>query len=129
MYDHGPPEEAERALYWSGGVSWIAHPAETGRRAGHAVKTDSGVWLVDPLDATNLGELLDPLGPVVGVAVCSSWHTRDADVLARRHGGTTRSTGCFPRRQGVTDEKLIASYGVGPETKDSWHEHGERGRL
>ncbi|ERH11240.1 MAG: hypothetical protein J07HX64_03024 [halophilic archaeon J07HX64] len=85
MYDHGPPTAAERVLDWDCGVSWVAHPSETGRRASHALETEEGVWLVDPLAATDLGDLLDPLGPVVGVAVCSSWHARDAGVLARRH--------------------------------------------
>jgi hypothetical protein len=85
FYDHGPPETAEQVLAWAGGRSWVAHPGERGRRASHAIETDSGVWLVDPLDATNLEAVLDPLGEVVGVAVCSSWHARDAGTLARRH--------------------------------------------
>jgi hypothetical protein len=85
VYDHGPPEAAEQVLAWEGGRSWIAHPDEQGRRASHAIETDRGVWLVDPLDATNLASVLDPLGEVVGVLVCSSWHARDAGTLARRH--------------------------------------------
>ena len=85
FYDRGPPEAAERVAEWDGGVSWIAHPDERGQRASHAIETDEGLWLVDPLDATNLESLLDPLGEVVGVAVLSAWHTRDAGVLARRH--------------------------------------------
>ncbi len=85
MCDHGPPTTAEQVLKWDRRISWVAYPGKTGRRASHALETDAGVWLVDPLDATTLGDLLDPLGPVVGVAVCSSWHARDAGVLARRH--------------------------------------------
>jgi hypothetical protein len=85
MYDHSRPETARQVLDWDGGVSWIAHPDEDGRRASHAIETDDGTWLVDPLDATNLSGLLDPLDEVVGVAVCSSWHARDAGRLARRH--------------------------------------------
>jgi hypothetical protein len=85
MYDHDTPETAEQVLEWDGGRSWIAHPDEEGRRASHAIETGEGTWLVDPLDATNLGELLAPLEAVVGVAVCSSWHARDAGLLARRH--------------------------------------------
>ena len=86
MYDHGPPETAEQVLAWDGGRSWVAHPDEQGRRASHAIETEAGTWLVDPLDATNLASLLDPLAAVVGVAVCSAWHARDAGLLARRHG-------------------------------------------
>ncbi len=85
FYDRGPPEVAEQTCAWGSGVSWIAHPDERGLRASHAVETDAGVWLVDPLDATNLETILDPLDEVVGVAVLSSWHARDAGVLARRH--------------------------------------------
>jgi hypothetical protein len=85
FYDRGPPEVAEQTCAWEAGVSWIAHPDERGERASHAVETDTGVWLVDPLDATNLEAMLDPLGEVVGVVVLSSWHARDAGALARRH--------------------------------------------
>ena len=86
FYNRGPPERAEQACAWEDGVSWIAHPDERGRRASHAIETEAGVWLVDPLDATNLADLLDPLGEVVGVAVLSSWHPRHAGRLARRYG-------------------------------------------
>ena len=85
FYDRAAPESAEQVLAWDGGVSWIAHPEEKGRRASHAIETGAGTWLVDPLDATNLESVLDPLEEVVGVVVCSSWHARDAGVLARRH--------------------------------------------
>lgn len=85
FYSRGRPEEAEQVAEWDGGVSWIAHPDERGRRASHAIETGEGVWLVDPLDATNLDALLDSLGEVVGVVVCSAWHARDAGLLARRH--------------------------------------------
>jgi hypothetical protein len=85
FYDRAAPESAERVLEWDGGVSWIAHPDEKGQRASHAIETRAGTWLVDPLDATNLGSVLDPLDEVVGVVVCSSWHARDAGALARRH--------------------------------------------
>ena len=85
FYDRAAPEPAEQGLAWASGRSWIAHPDEKGRRASHAIETRAGTWLVDPLDATNLGSVLDPLDEVVGVVVCSSWHARDAGALARRH--------------------------------------------
>lgn len=85
MYDRGPAEPAEVVLDWDHGVSWVAHPNETGKRASHALVTDDGVWLIDPLGATNLDALIEPLGNVVGVAVLSAWHTRDAGPIAERY--------------------------------------------
>lgn len=70
---------------WDGGAGWLAHPDETGQRASHAVRGDDGVWLLDPLDAPGVDDLLGELGEVAGVAVLSNWHTRDAGPLARRH--------------------------------------------
>lgn len=76
-------EEIDR---WAGGVGWLAHPTETMRRASHALATDEGVWLVDPLDAPGLDDLLAPFGTVAGVVLLSNYHRRDAAVLARRYG-------------------------------------------
>ena len=72
---------------WDGGVGWLAHPDETGMRAGHALVGDGdGAWVFDPLDAPGLDDLLAEVGEVAGVAVLSSFHARDADAVARRHG-------------------------------------------
>lgn len=76
-------EEIDR---WEGGVGWIAHTDEYMQRASHAVKTDDGVWLVDPLDAEGIDELVAEYGEVAGVVPLSNYHTRDADVFAERHG-------------------------------------------
>lgn len=76
-------EEIDR---WSGGVGWIAHPGEIMRRASHALATDDGVWLVDPLDAPGIDDLVAEYGAVAGVLVLSNHHCRDADGLADRHG-------------------------------------------
>lgn len=70
---------------WTGGISWIAHPDEQARRASHALRTDAGVWLVDPVDADGLDERLAELGEVAGVLVAHDRHTRDATAVARRH--------------------------------------------
>ena len=70
---------------WDGGVGWIAHPEETMERASHALSTDEGVWLVDPLCAPGVADLLGDLGEVAGVIVLSNYHLRDADVFAERH--------------------------------------------
>lgn len=70
---------------WDEGVGWIPHPEETLRRASHAVRAGGGIWLIDPLDAPGVDDLLAEYGEVVGVAVGSSWHARDAGVFARRY--------------------------------------------
>jgi len=85
MYARGPSTGARVVAETDDFVSWIAHPAETGERASHAIRTDEGVWVFDPLDAPEVDGLIDSLGEVVGVAVLSAYHARDAGELARRH--------------------------------------------
>jgi len=70
---------------FDGGVGWIAYPDETMQRASHALKADDGLWLVDPVDADGLDDLLAELGEVTGVVVCLDRHKRDAAAIARRH--------------------------------------------
>ncbi|RQG89866.1 hypothetical protein EA462_07575 [Natrarchaeobius halalkaliphilus] len=68
------------------GVGWIAHREEFGQRASHAVRGEEGIWLVDPLRAPGVGDLIAALeDDVVGVTVCSCWHARDADWFAREY--------------------------------------------
>ncbi|MFC6824397.1 hypothetical protein [Halopelagius fulvigenes] len=86
VYDRSSSAGLERIDEWDGGVGWLSHPEEAGRRASHAVRgSDGGVWLLDPIDAPGADELASELGEVVGVAVCSNWHARDAGAFARRH--------------------------------------------
>jgi len=75
-------EEIDR---FDGGVGWMAHPEETMERASHALATAAGVWLVDPVDADGVGDLIEPLGEVAGVVVLSNHHARDAAVFAERY--------------------------------------------
>ncbi len=70
---------------FDGGVGWVAYPNETMQRASHALDTDEGLWLVDPVDADSLDELLAEFGEVAGVVVCLDRHKRDAAQIARRH--------------------------------------------
>ncbi|MFC6875402.1 MBL fold metallo-hydrolase [Halobellus marinus] len=86
IYDRRPPSEYEAVDRWDGGIGWLAHPNETGRRTSHAVVgADGGVWVIDPLDAPGIDEELSALGNVRGVLVCSNYHVRDADRFAARH--------------------------------------------
>jgi len=70
---------------WDGGLGWIAYPDERMQRASHALRTDEGVWVIDPVDAPGVDDLLDDLGEVVGVALCLDRHKRDAAAVADRH--------------------------------------------
>ena len=76
------------------GVGWLAYPDEGMERASHALAVPSGddgpkserdVWVVDPVDAPGVDDLLDSLGTVAGVVVGLDRHKRDAAELARRH--------------------------------------------
>ncbi|MES3162141.1 MAG: hypothetical protein PPP55_11325 [Halorubrum sp.] len=76
---------------FDGGVGWIAYPEETMERASHAVavpneesETDD-VWVIDPVDAPGLDELLAEFGSVAGVVVGLDRHKRDAATVATRH--------------------------------------------
>lgn len=85
MYERGTPERTLVVDEWEGGFGWIAHPEEDSRRASHAVVGSDGVWLFDPIDVPGLNRAIASLGDVVGVAVLSNHHSRDADVFAERY--------------------------------------------
>jgi hypothetical protein len=71
---------------WDQGVGWIAYPDEGMQRASHAVVgDDGGVWVVDPVDAPGLDDLLAEFGDVAGVVVGLDRHKRDSAAVARRH--------------------------------------------
>ncbi|WP_049970473.1 hypothetical protein [Haladaptatus cibarius] len=70
---------------WDGGVGWIAHPDEEMQRASHAISVDGDVWVIDPVDAPELDDLLAEYGEVAGVVVLLDRHMRDAEEIARRH--------------------------------------------
>lgn len=93
MYERADADDLRVVDRWDGGVGWLAHPDEEGERASHCVTGaragsdgENAVWLLDPLDAPGLDDLLDDHGAVAGVVVCSNYHARDAGALARRHG-------------------------------------------
>lgn len=72
------------------GVGWMAYPDEGMERASHALAVPSAddeadVWVVDPVDAPGVDDLLDSLGTVAGVVVGLDRHKRDVDVIAQRH--------------------------------------------
>lgn len=71
---------------FEGGVGWIAYPDEVMQRASHALVGDGGLWVVDPVDARGLEDLLAEYGEVAGVVVLLARHERDAAAVASRHG-------------------------------------------
>jgi hypothetical protein len=71
---------------FDGGVGWIAYPEERMQRASHALVDGDDVWVIDPVDADGLDDLLADHGEVAGAVVLLDRHTRDAGAIARRHG-------------------------------------------
>lgn len=85
------PTEPRVIDRWDGGVGWIAYPDERMQRASHALVSetdgsgDDDLWVVDPVDAAGVDDLLADYGEVAGVVVGLDRHARDAAALARRH--------------------------------------------
>lgn len=92
----------EAITEWDGGISWFAHPEEDAMRGSHAIATESGVWVIDPLDAEGLDDRLSELGEVTGVVVIHDRHTRNAEVIADRHDVAVHA----PEWMDLTREKL-----------------------
>ena len=69
---------------FDGGVGWIAYPEETMQRASHAVESDGGLWIVDPVDAAGVDDLLEEYADLAGVVVLLDRHKRDAAAGATR---------------------------------------------
>jgi hypothetical protein len=80
----GSGQAEPREINWDGGISWIAYPEEGMQRASHALATDAGVLLVDPVGAA-IEELYADLGEVAGVCILLDRHERDAVTFADRH--------------------------------------------
>ena len=71
---------------FDGGVGWLAYPDERMRRASHAIAVDGDVWVLDPVDAPGVDDLIAGVdGEIAGTVVCLGRHTRDADAIAARH--------------------------------------------
>jgi len=85
MKASGPAEDWQEIDRFDGGVGWIAHPDERMQRASHALATEAGVYVVDPVDAAGVDDLLAEFGEVAGVVVLLDRHERDAAAVARRH--------------------------------------------
>jgi hypothetical protein len=69
---------------WDGGFGWARD--ERLQRTSHALAVAGRVWLVDPVDAPELEELVRSLGEPAGVIQLLDRHERDCDTWARRLG-------------------------------------------
>jgi len=70
---------------WGRGASWIAHPDEMMVRASHALSTDAGVFVADPVDVDGIDDLFADFGEVAGVVILLDRHKRDSAAVANRH--------------------------------------------
>ncbi|NHX36425.1 MULTISPECIES: hypothetical protein [Halolamina] len=71
---------------WDGGISWtLADEVDRMHRTSHAIETEAGVWVIDPIDAPGLDDELASLGDVVGVTLLLDRHKRDGAAVAERH--------------------------------------------
>lgn len=83
--DRSTSTEMEVIDQWKNGFGWFSHPDELGMRASHAIRGEDGVWVFDPLEAPGVHDRLAELGTVVGIAVQSNFHARDAASFAERY--------------------------------------------
>jgi hypothetical protein len=65
------------------GLSWIEQPL---MRASHALATEQGVWLIDPVDDAEALKRVAALGAPAGVLQLLNRHKRDCAVIAARLG-------------------------------------------
>ena len=110
----GSGETALREIDTYGdGVGWIAYPEEGMQRASHAMATggtdegrtgDADVWVIDPVDAPGVDDLLAQYGTVAGVICCLDRHLRDSDEFASRHDVAVH----LPAWMDGVEEKLSA---------------------
>ena len=113
VFDRDPSEGADITAEFDNGVSWITHPEERGKRASHAIATDEGVWIIDPLDAPNVDEHIGSLGEVAGVLVLMCWHARDAEQFAERYDVAVHAPAWLDRVDDLIDAP-IERYSLSP---------------
>lgn len=123
-----PASDFEVIDRWDGGIGWLAHPDERMGRASHALVDGDEVWVVDPVDAQGIDDLLAELGEVAGVVATLDRHERDVASVANRHGVAVHLPAWSKRkvdapvvrfrdRLGETGYRAIEVYDV-----PGWHE-------
>jgi hypothetical protein len=81
----GEPTDWQEIDRFDDGVGWIAYPDEAMQRASHAMATEDGVYVIDPVDVEGLDDLLAEFGEVAGVVILLDRHKRDCAEIANRH--------------------------------------------
>jgi len=76
------------------GFGWISDGPVP--RTSHALAADSGVWIVEPVDAPGLDERIAALGEPRGVLQLLDRHNRDGEAVARRLGVPLHRLGTGP---------------------------------
>jgi hypothetical protein len=71
---------------FEGSVGWTPADRELQRRTSHAVASDRGVWIVDPIDGEGVDERIRALGEPAGVVQLLDRHRRDCRAVAERFG-------------------------------------------
>ena len=67
-------------------LGWIHPDPAWMARAGHAVRSGGGVWVIDPPDGDGVEEHIRALGDPAGVVQLLDRHPRDCAALAQRLG-------------------------------------------
>jgi hypothetical protein len=67
-------------------VGWIHPEPRWMERAGHAVRSDGQVWVMDPPDGDGVEKRIRALGEPAGVVQLLDRHPRDCEQLAERLG-------------------------------------------
>ena len=65
---------------------WIHPDPSWMGRAGHAIRSGGGVWVIDPVDGQGVEERIRALGEPAGVVRLLDRHPRDCAAFARRLG-------------------------------------------
>ncbi|MEI8105636.1 MAG: hypothetical protein WCH31_07320 [Actinomycetes bacterium] len=68
------------------GFGWISAEPPWMQRASHAIASNGGVWLIDPVDFAGLDDRVRTLGEPRGVIQLLDRHRRDAASVATRLG-------------------------------------------
>lgn len=69
---------------WDDGISWTLAD-DSMHRTSHALDTEAGIWVIDPVDAPGLDDELAELGDIAGVTLLLDRHKRDSELVAQRH--------------------------------------------
>lgn len=91
MTDAAPSHRPKINISWitEYGMSWTPEGESSGERHSHALRHGDDVWLIDPVDCSDIDEALAQLGGTIQhVVVLLDRHQRDSQAIAKRYGAT-----------------------------------------